>query len=78
MQTQAKFWVCFTNINTKFFFCEPKLPLIPNVGPSPNNKNLSLWLSAWDDELLTTPKIITFQAASLSEVYENALSNIIP
>ena len=28
MQTQATLCVCFTKINTKLFFVEPKLPLI--------------------------------------------------
>ena len=40
MQTQAKFCVCFTLINTKLFSVAPKLPLIPKVSPSCNTKKL--------------------------------------
>ena len=46
MYTEAKFCVCFTKINTKFFSGTPKLPLIPKVSPSANTKKLFLRLSA--------------------------------
>ena len=46
MQTKTRFCVCFTKINTKLFSGEPKLPLIPKVGSSPNIKKLFLRLSA--------------------------------
>ena len=60
------------------FSGDPKLPLIQKVGPSPNIKKLSLRLSEGDDELLSTPKIITFLAKSLSKLREPVLSNVIP
>ena len=60
-----------------FFSGEPKLPLIPNVGPSPSTKKLFLRFSAWNDDLLSTPKIITFLGKSLSKIHEPAISNVI-
>ena len=60
------------------FSGQPKLPLIPKVGPSPNIKKLFLRLSEWDNELLSTPKIITFLAVSLLKLYQPVLSNVIP
>ena len=60
-----------------FFSAEPKLPLTLKVGPSPCVKKLFLWLSAWDDELLSTTKIITFFTESLSKLHELALPNVI-
>ena len=60
MQTQAKICVCFTKLILNFFSGKPKLPLIPKVGPSHSTKKLFLGLLAWDDELLSIPKIITF------------------
>ena len=41
MQTQTKFVVRFSKINTKFFSGKPKFPLIPKAGPSPNLKSYS-------------------------------------
>ena len=78
MQTQTKFCVYFNKINAKFFSGDSKLPLIPLVGPSPRTKVLFLRLSAWDDELLTTPKVITFPPNLLPKLHEPALSNFIP
>ena len=47
MQIQAKFCVCFIKIDAKLFFSgEPKPPLIPKIGHSPNIKKLFLRLSA--------------------------------
>ena len=60
-----------------FFSPEPKLPLIPKVGPSPSTKKLLLKVTARDDELFSTPKIITFLADPLSKVQEPALSTSI-
>ena len=40
----------------KHFYGAPKVPLIRNVSPLPNIKKLSFRLSAWDNELLSTPK----------------------
>ena len=48
-----------------FFSGELHLPLILKVGPSPSTKKLLLQWLAWDDELLSTPKIIKFLAMSL-------------
>ena len=39
MQTQAKFCVCFTKIDTNFF---SRLPLTPKVGPPPSTEILFL------------------------------------
>ena len=61
-----------------FFSVDPKLPLIPQVGPSPSTKKLFLQLSAWEDGLLSTTKIATFLAKSLSKSHEPRLSNVIP
>ena len=38
MQTQTKLCLYITKINTKLFSGEPKLLLIPKVGPSPKTK----------------------------------------
>ena len=57
---------------------EPNFPLIPNAGLSPNIKKVFLRLSEWDDELLSTPKIITFLAMLLSKLHQPTLSNVIP
>ena len=77
MNTQAKFCVWFTNIKSKPFSGEQKLPLISKVGHSHSTKKLFLWLSAWDNELLSTPKTIAFMAVPLSKLHEPALSNVI-
>ena len=62
-----------------YFFCsEPKLPLIPQVGPSPSTKKLFLLLPVWDHELLATSKISIFLGISLLKLHEPALSNVIP
>ena len=45
-----------------FFSGAPKLPLIPKVYPSPKTKNLFLWLSIWDYELVPTAKVTAFLA----------------
>ena len=53
--------------------------LIPSVGPSPNAKKLFFGLSIlWGDELLSTPKIITFLTLPLSKFQTFFLSNVIP
>ena len=57
---------------------EPKLPLIPKVVLPPRFKKLFLRLSEWDNEPLSTPKMITFLAVSISKLQEPALSNVIP
>ena len=57
------------------FFCgEPKLPLNRKVGPSTSTIKLLLGFSAWDDELLSTLKVVTFLKVSLLKLYESALS----
>ena len=74
MQTQTQICFCFTKTKLilNFFFGESRLPLILNKS-SPSTKTLFLRLSPWDDEVLSTPKIITFLAVSLSKVQEPAL-----
>ena len=62
---------------SNFFSGAPKLPLIPKVGPLPNIKKLFLRLSEWDGEILSTSKIITVLAVSLSKLQKTALSNVI-
>ena len=61
-----------------FFSCEPKLPLIPKLNLHLILKKLFFRLSLWDDELLSTPKIITFLLITLSKLHEPALLNAIP
>ena len=63
MQNLAKLCLCFTKNNTKS--AATVLSLMPSVGTSPINKKLFLWLSVWDDKVLSTPKIATFLAKSL-------------
>ena len=60
------------------FSGDPKFPLIPKVGPSPDIKELFWRLSELNDELLSAPKIITFLAVSLSKLQKSPLSNVIP
>ena len=79
MQTQTKF--CKQNfvfslvkIILNFFSGEPKVPLIPKVGPLPNTKKLLLRLSAGDGELLSTPNMITFVAISLSKLHQHIVT----
>ena len=76
MQTYPKFYICSTKVNTNFFSASPVLSLTPRVDPSP--KKLFFWLSVWDDELLSTPKITRFLAKSLSKLLEPSPSNAIP
>ena len=78
MPRQAKLSVCFNKININFFCGHAKLPLSPKLGLSPNVKRIFLRLSEWDDELLSTSKIITFLALPLSKPHQPALSNVIP
>ena len=40
MQTETKFWHCFTKVNIKFFHDALVLSLIPSVTPSPNTEKL--------------------------------------
>ena len=42
MNTQAKFCVWFTNIKSKLFSGEPKLPLISKVGHPHSTKKIFL------------------------------------
>ena len=35
MQTHGKICPCSAKVNINFFFGEPKLPLLPLIGPSP-------------------------------------------
>ena len=45
MQSQTKFCVCFSKINTRFFSDESNFPLLPKNEYSPNIKKLFLRLS---------------------------------
>ena len=45
MQTQVKFGLCLTKIDTKLFSGAPKLPLMAKVSASPKIKKLVLRLS---------------------------------
>ena len=58
MQSKVKFCYCLLKLILNVCSEAPKLPLISSVGPSPNTKKLFVW----DDELLSTPKIITVLA----------------
>ena len=77
IQTQT-FVLALLKLTLKFFSGELKTPSIPKVGPSASTENLFSRLSAWDDELLSTPKIIAFLAVPSSKLYEPALSSAIP
>ena len=61
-----------------FFSGAQKLSLLPKVCNSPNTRNLFLRLLAWDDELLSTPKIVSFPAKLLPKFDEPEMSNVIP
>ena len=61
-----------------FFSGEPKIPFFPKVGRKLNIKKLFLGFSACDDELPSTPKIITFLALLLQKHHQSALLNVIP
>ena len=52
-----------------FFSNIPKLPLIPQVGPWPNNKKSYLRLSVSDDKLLSPPSIIISLAVLLQKLH---------
>ena len=78
METEANFVFVLLKKILNFFSGKPKLPLILKLGPSSSTKRLFLQFPAWYDELLSTPKIITFLAVSLSKLFELALSNVIP
>ena len=76
--------IYFVKTNTKRFFWSTKasiniislkLPLIS--WPSPNIEKIFFRLSLRDDELLSPPKIATFQAKLLPKFYESATSNAI-
>ena len=51
------------------FSVDLKLPLMSEVGTSPNIEKLFLRLSELDDALLSTSKIITFSAKSLPKFH---------
>ena len=51
---------------------------MPLVGTAPNTKQLFFRLSVLDDELLSTLKIKTFLAKSLSKLYKLFPSNAVP
>ena len=53
----------------------PTISSISSVGPSPGTRKLFLWLSVWDDELLSTAKITTFLAKWLPKLHVPAPSN---
>ena len=57
MQTQAKFCLSLTKLNTSCFSAAQTLSLTPQVVPSAYTKNLFFWLSVRDDEVLSTPKL---------------------
>ena len=75
MQTQTKRCLCFSKININFFSNVPKLPLIPQVGPSPNIKKSFLRLSVSDDKLLSPPSIIISLAVLLKKLHSLFPSN---
>ena len=75
MKTQAKFCLCFTKINTKSVLCFTNVQVISSVCPSANTYNLFLWLSVWNDKLLSTPKLTTLWTSLLPKpAPSNAIS----
>ena len=78
MRTQKKFYICFSKINIKLFLWWSKASINTISWTFFNIKKLFLRLWKWADGLLSTPKIITFLAKSLSKLHESTLSNFIP
>ena len=83
MQNQVKFCTCFSKTNTNLFlYCinttVSSRSVRSSVNPPPNTRKLFLRLSVRDDELSSTPKIITSLAKSLSNLDELNPSNVIP
>ena len=72
--------IVFALVKLTLNFGSPATALIlrSSVGHSPNTKNLFLRLSASDDELLSTSKMVIFQKKkSLSKLHQLAPSNAI-
>ena len=44
MQSQTKFCLSFTKVDTKFFSAPPMLSLITLVGPSPNKRKFVFFI----------------------------------
>ena len=77
MQTQTKRFLWFNKINIYFSSGALKLLLIPKVYPLPKVKKSFLKLSKWNNELLSTPYIITFLAKSSSKFHESFPSDAV-
>ena len=77
-QNKAKFCLSLLKLILNFFSAAPVLPLVSSVDLSPNTKKVFLRLSVWDDELLSTLKLMTFLAKSLPELHQCKTSNAIP
>ena len=79
MQTQKQNLVfALLKLTLKCSSSAPMLPLISSVGPSPNTKKLFFQLSVWDNELISTPKIMTFLTMPLPKLPELNLPNAVP
>ena len=78
MKTQTNFVFAFLKLILNIFPGAAKLLLMPKVSPSPKIKKTFLILSRWDDELLSTPNIITFLAKSSLKFHKPFPSNAIP
>ena len=77
MQTQAKVIFCFffTNANFFLYWFEPSKNNIIWTFPYQEKLILVIFSMRW---WLSTPRIITFLAVSLSKLHKPALSNLIP
>ena len=64
MQTQTKFCICLVKL-IEYIFSALSLSSNPCVGPLPRIKMSFFLLSIFVDQLISTPKIITFLPVSL-------------
>ena len=76
MEIQS-FVFALLKLTKTFFSAKPKFLFIPKVGSSPSTKKFFLQMSARDDQLLSTPKLIRFLVDPLAKLQKPALSNVI-
>ena len=75
MKTQAKCFLCFGKISTKLLFCSYNAIIKTKCWSFTNTKNLILKLLLCGDELLSTPKIITFLEKPLPKLHKHSPFN---
>ena len=78
MQAQTEYFILFSKSN-EYIFSADSVCSSPCVGPSPRIKISFFLLSIFVDELISTPKIITFlPVAPLTCEKSRCLSNPLP